>query len=69
MNRTHVEVSKANKGANVWNLFDGQMLKVLKETPKFVFVESWEGKQIKISKHTKQCCYWSQKNTSPIFNI
>ena len=69
MQRTHIEVTQANKGATIWNLFDGQMLKVSKETEKFFFLEAWNGKEIKVSKQTKKCCHWKNKLTSPVFNI
>lgn len=69
MNRTHIEVVKANNGANVFGMFDGQMLKIAKETEKFIFAEAWNGKEIKVSKQTKLCCHWKNKSTSPLFNI
>lgn len=66
---THIEVTKANKGAEIFGLQDGHLLKVLKETTCFIFAVSHSGKEIKISKKTKRCCYWSSKSTSPVFNV
>ena len=69
MATTHIEVTKANRGANVFGLADGHLLKVEKETPCFFFVRSHTGKQIKVSKHTKRACHWGNVATSPVFNV
>lgn len=69
MATTHIEVTKANKGAEVFGLGDGHLLKVEKETDCFFFVRSHTGHQIKVSKQTKRACHWRNATTSPVFNI
>lgn len=72
MAATHIEVIKANEGANVYGIVDGDLLEVLKETPNFLFVKARDGgsrKEIKVSKQTKRACRWSNQRTSPTFNI
>ena len=69
MATTHIEVTTANRGAEVFGLQDGHLLKVERETPKFFFVRSHTGKAIKVSKTTKRACHWKNQATSPIFNV
>lgn len=71
---THIEVTKANKGAEVFGLADGMLVRVIKETPKFFFCEPRNASrnghtQMKVSKTTRRLCLWSNKNTSPVFNV
>ena len=66
---THIEVTKANRGAEVFGLEDGQLLTVLRETPCFFFVKTFAGREIKVSKQTKRLCHWASVSNSPIFNI
>jgi hypothetical protein len=66
---THIEVTEARGGEQAYGIKTGQLLTVDKETKCFFFVRSWTGKQIKVSKRTKRSCYWSNANTSPVFNI
>lgn len=69
MATTHIEVQAANKGAEVFGIEDGQLLKVSKETKDFFFAKSFSGKEIKVSKKTKRACQWSNTSTAPVFNI
>lgn len=66
---THIEVTAANRGTEVFGIQDGQLLTVLRETPCFFFVKSFAGKELKVSKQTKRLCHWGNANTSPVFNI
>lgn len=66
---SHIEVIAANKGREVFGIEDGQCLKVVKETPAFFFVVSFTGKEIKVSKSTGLAGHWSNKATSPVFNV
>ena len=65
---THIEVTAANGAAHL-GLESGHLLQVKKETNCFFFVKSHTGRELKVSKHTKRLCYWSNANTSPTFNI
>ncbi len=69
MQATHIEVKLANSAAEVYGLFDGQILKVIKETPAFFFAATPDGTELKVSKKTKRCWYWSPLKISPVFNI
>lgn len=66
---THIEVVAANKGAEIFGLQDGHLIKVEKETENFFFCVSHSGKQIKVSKQTKRACSWRDQKTSPVFNV
>jgi hypothetical protein len=65
---THIEVTQAKDGKR-FGIEDGHLLRVNKETKCFFFVTSHSGQSLKISKQTKRLCYWSQTNTSPVFNV
>lgn len=67
--RSHVEVIEANKGKEVFGIENGQLLTVTKETDKFVYLVSFTGKEIKVSKQTRKACHWRNSSTSPTFNI
>ena len=66
---THIEVTAANRGAEVFGLNDGDLLSVTKATPAFVFATARNGKEIKISKKTGRACHWGNQSTSPVFNV
>lgn len=66
---THIEVTAANRGAEVFGLTDGDLLKVLKVTPSFIFAAARNGKEIKISKRTHRACHWAAQSNSPVFNV
>jgi len=66
---THIEVIAANKGAEVFGLKDGQLLKVHHVTNCFIFARSFSGQEIKISKQTKRACHWVSQSNSPVFNV
>ena len=66
---THIEVTTANKGQEVWGLFDGQLLNVEHTSKCFIFAFAPNKQIIKISKKTKRCCHWRTQSTSPVFNI
>jgi hypothetical protein len=74
MATTHVEVTKANGGAAVYGIADGDLLDVVSESPNFFIVKARNNRPntsntIKISKHTKRACRWSNPRTSPAFNV
>lgn len=66
---SHIEVVSANHGVEIYDIKDGQLLKVTKETNNFFFVVSFTGKEIKVSKNTKRACNWSKPSIAPTFNI
>jgi len=68
---THIEVISANRGAEVYGLSDGMLVKVIKETPKFFFLKAPKDghAELKVSKKTNRCCHWANQNSSPLFNI
>jgi hypothetical protein len=69
MRITHLEVVKANGGKS-FGIEDGQLLKVIHETPKFFFVETFGTKEkIKVSKLRKIACHFGTAKTAPLFNI
>ena len=66
---THIEVLQANEGERVYGIKTGQLLTVHHVTTCFIFVKSFSGREIKISKKTKRACHWGSASTSPVFNI
>lgn len=66
---THIEVTEANRGAEVFGLNDGDLLSVTKVTPNFIFANARNGKEIKISKKTHRACHWANQASSPVFNV
>jgi len=51
MTITHIEVVDAKK---ISNIKAGQMLKIIRETACFFWVESFDGKHFQVSKKTKR---------------
>ncbi len=67
---SHIEVTNAK---SIPFIEAGQMLKVLKETNCFYWVQAFNGTKIKVSKKTSRGCgtenhFWKEKN-QPVFNI
>ena len=68
--KTHLQVVKSN-GAKKWEVKDGDLLKVIKETVCFYYVAQLKDGYIKmfeVSKKTGRACGWN-KTTAPMFAI
>lgn len=64
-----LNITQANKGAEIYGFKTGETLFTDKETNCFYFAVTPNGKEIKVSKKTMRACHWGNSSTSPVFSL